>query len=210
MQKRCQQLDSTRRTPRQARARSKVDAIFEATTQVLEKEGRARLNTNRIAERAGVSVSTLYQYFPNKDAILLALARREMELHRTAVIDAVTEATRHDDPERDRLMLRALIHASAQRRRTRRLAQETLVVSGYEAELARTAQDVSALLVERPDVLASHPRALSPQALFVLTRAVHGVMGAMLREDSPFERESQLEDELTKLVRAFVAAQLPS
>jgi AcrR family transcriptional regulator len=210
MRKLCQQLDSKRRTPRQARARSKVAAIFEATTQILEKEGRARLNTNRIAERAGVSVSTLYQYFPNKDAILLALARSEMEFHRTAVIDAVTKATQHDDPEPDRFILRALIHASGQRRRTRRLAQETLVVSGYEAELARTAQDMSALLVERPEVLASHPRALSPQALFVLTRAIHGVMGAMLREDSPFEHEAQLEDELTNLVRAFVAAQPPS
>jgi AcrR family transcriptional regulator len=200
-----QELDSKRRTPRQARAHSKVAAIFEATTQILEKEGRARLNTNRIAERAGVSVSTLYQYFPNKDAILLALARREMELHRNAVLAAVTDATRTDAPERDRLALRALIRASSQRRGTRRLAQETLLASGYEAELVRAAQEVSALLAQHPEILPAPERALSPQALFVLTRALHGVMGAVLREDAPFEHPRQLEDELTRLVRGFLA-----
>src|SRR5215510_390504 len=117
-----QPIDSKRRAPRQARAHNKVELIFEATIQILEKEGRARLNTNRIAERAGVSVSTLYQYFPNKEAILLALARHEMELHRNAVVDAVTQATQRHEPERDRIVLRALIRASGARRTRRRLA----------------------------------------------------------------------------------------
>jgi AcrR family transcriptional regulator len=207
MPKQGQQIDLKRRKPMQARAQSKVAAIFEATAQILEKDGRAALNTNRIAERAGVSVSTIYQYFSNKEAILIALARREMDFHRSTVVDAVTKAAQHDDPERDRLVLRALINASGKRRKTRRIAQETLLVSGYEGELAKTAQDVGTLLAEKPEALPPHDRALSPQALFVLTRAVHGVMGAVLREEAPFQSPQQLEDELTKLVRGFVAAQ---
>jgi AcrR family transcriptional regulator len=67
-----------RRTPRQARAQATVDSILEAAAQVLQAGGAARFNTNAVAERAGVSIGTLYQYFPDKGAVLLAVARREM------------------------------------------------------------------------------------------------------------------------------------
>src|ERR1700727_158166 len=76
------QTDDRRLTPRkaakQARAQATVDAIVEAAAQVFESLGYAAATTNRIAERAGVSIGSLYQYFPNKDAILVALARRHL------------------------------------------------------------------------------------------------------------------------------------
>lgn len=65
--------------PQQARSRETFEAILEAAAQVFEREGYARATTNRIAERAGVSIGSLYQYFPNKDAILVALAERHLE-----------------------------------------------------------------------------------------------------------------------------------
>ena len=67
-----------RRRPRQARARATWDAIVEAAAQVLERDGLGGFNTSRVAERAGVSIGTLYQYFPDKQAILLAAAEREV------------------------------------------------------------------------------------------------------------------------------------
>ncbi|HEY4941773.1 MAG TPA: helix-turn-helix domain-containing protein [Rhizomicrobium sp.] len=72
-------VDYQRRRPRQARALATVDSILEAAVQVLQRSGAGGLNTNSVAERAGVSVGTLYQYFPDKEAILLAIARRELE-----------------------------------------------------------------------------------------------------------------------------------
>lgn len=63
-----------RRSPTQERSRFTVEAILDAAVQVFEKHGYAAGTTARIAERAGVSVGSLYQYFPNKDAILVALA----------------------------------------------------------------------------------------------------------------------------------------
>ncbi|MGA0600413.1 helix-turn-helix domain-containing protein [Caulobacter sp. KR2-114] len=68
---------SQRRRPRQARSRATYDSILQAALEVLARDGAGRLTTNRVAERAGVSIGTLYQYFPDKTAILLAAARRE-------------------------------------------------------------------------------------------------------------------------------------
>jgi AcrR family transcriptional regulator len=69
-----------RRSPRQARSRATYDAILEAASQILERDGPRAFNTNAVAERAGVSVGTLYQYFPDKEAVLLAAAKREFSL----------------------------------------------------------------------------------------------------------------------------------
>ena len=68
-----------RKSPVQARSTASVDAILKATVQVLLKVGKEKLTTTRVAARAGVSVGTLYQYFPNKSALLRAAMRLHME-----------------------------------------------------------------------------------------------------------------------------------
>src|ERR1041384_3839555 len=64
---------SSRNLPKQARSTDLVAAVLEAAVQVLAKEGAQRFTTARVAEKAGVSVGSLYQYFPNKPAILFRL-----------------------------------------------------------------------------------------------------------------------------------------
>src|SRR3954454_8307498 len=66
-----------RKIPSQPRAADTVAAIIEAAAQVLETEGFAGFNTNAIAQRAGVSIGSLYQYFPGKDALTIALMHRQ-------------------------------------------------------------------------------------------------------------------------------------
>jgi AcrR family transcriptional regulator len=68
-----------RKRPLQARAIVTVDAIFEATIQLLLAVGLHRITTTRVAERAGVSVGTMYQYFPNKQALIYALNERYLD-----------------------------------------------------------------------------------------------------------------------------------
>ena len=68
-----------RKRPRQARSRLTVEAILDAAARVFERHGYAAGTTNRIAERAGVSIGSLYQYYPNKDAILVALVERHLD-----------------------------------------------------------------------------------------------------------------------------------
>lgn len=72
-----------RKTPTQARSAATVDAIFEATIQVLLTEGGHRLTTTRVADRAGVSVGTMYQYFPHKQALMYAVVHQ----HLTVFVD---------------------------------------------------------------------------------------------------------------------------
>jgi AcrR family transcriptional regulator len=74
-----------RKSPVQARSAASVDAILEATIQVLLNVGKERLTTTRVAMRAGVSVGTLYQYFPNKSALLQGALKRHLAVVTEAV-----------------------------------------------------------------------------------------------------------------------------
>src|SRR5690606_4053388 len=78
-----------RKTPRQERARLTVEALLEATEQLLVDVGYANMTTNGIAQRAGVSIGSLYQYFPNKEAIIVELSRRYAEDQVATLIEAL-------------------------------------------------------------------------------------------------------------------------
>src|ERR1700749_549265 len=82
-----------RKSPVQARSSASVEAILKATIQVLLKVGKESLTTTRVAARAGVSVGTLYQYFPNKSALLRAALQRHMD-EIGAVLDDVCRKQR--------------------------------------------------------------------------------------------------------------------
>ena len=105
-------LDSTagrepRKTPRQARSVVTVDAVFEATLQVLLNDGPRRLTTTRVAERAGVSVGTIYQYYPNKESLLYAVLQRHLD----HVAQAVEAASRQQRGQPLDAMIEALVAA---------------------------------------------------------------------------------------------------
>ena len=68
-----------RRTPQQARSQQRVEEILQAASDILVEEGYEGLTTSAIAQRAGISVGSLYQFFANKDAVLQALGQRYME-----------------------------------------------------------------------------------------------------------------------------------
>src|ERR1700677_2410729 len=84
---------SPRKEPRQARSVATVEAILVATARVLTRDGYDHASTNRIAEEAGVSVGSLYQYFPSKEALVAALIDRHMS-HMTALLEASIDAVR--------------------------------------------------------------------------------------------------------------------
>ena len=96
---------SSRKQPQQARSSELVAAILDAAVQVLAKEGAQRFTTARVAERAGVSVGSLYQYFPNKAAILFRLQSDEWRSTSELLRGILADPTQ-PPPAR----LRALVH----------------------------------------------------------------------------------------------------
>jgi AcrR family transcriptional regulator len=73
-----------RKLPKQQRSRELVDKVLDAAMSIAEESGLAKLNTNAVAERAGVEISSVYQYFPNKESILFLATKRWLEAIRSA------------------------------------------------------------------------------------------------------------------------------
>ena len=101
---------SARKRPRQERSAQLVADVLEAAVRVLAREGASRFTTARVAEEAGVSVGSLYQYFPNKEAILFRLQSDEWN-QTSALLEKILSAP--DQPALDRLrsMVRAFFHS---------------------------------------------------------------------------------------------------
>ncbi len=96
---------TARKKPLQARSRATVEAILEAAAQVFRRHGYAAGTTDRIAERAGVSIGSLYQYFPNKDALLVSLAEHHVDAGFGQVREILAEVLA-DPPPLDTLLRR--------------------------------------------------------------------------------------------------------
>lgn len=104
---------SSRKQPQQARSTELVAAILQAAVQVLAKEGATRFTTARVAEKAGVSVGSVYQYFPNKAAILFRLQSDEWQ-QTTQMLRDILDKTDIAPLERLRTLVHAFIHSECE------------------------------------------------------------------------------------------------
>jgi len=192
-----------RRRPRQARSGHTVEAIFEATIQVLLKEGLARLTTIRVAERAGVSVGTLYQYFPNKQSLQYAVLVRHFE-----ALAAAAEAVRDAVPARPLADLAAEVARAYVRVKTARpdltqalyrvaaaLQQNKLTTGAHE----RLNAAVRGAFERAADATVPDPDRVARTLLAALAGLARAAFEGELRSDL-------LEDDATTLAAAYVAA----
>lgn len=194
-------IEKARKVPRQQRARASVDFVLEAAAQVLETHGETGFNTNSVAERAGVSVGTLYRYFPDKAAILRALALRETEAHRRAVMEILSEGS--PGMAADRAMIRAFVRAFAGRSQARRIAVSALLAHADHRELAARFAAVESSMTD------AQGRPVTRVQAFVLGRAVQGAMRAAILEGVDFLLSQEFEDELVRLGRAYLGYPAP-
>jgi AcrR family transcriptional regulator len=123
-----------RKTPGQARSKETVNVILEASARILESEGLRGFNTNAVAAKAGVSVGSLYQYFPNKEAILLALIYNFEEAANEAIQRAMRSGSGRPLKPSLRLFVRALVVMHYRRPRLNRVleAEEERLGGGTE------------------------------------------------------------------------------
>ncbi|PLX36593.1 MAG: TetR/AcrR family transcriptional regulator [Hyphomicrobiales bacterium] len=98
---------NVRKQPRQARSQATVAAILEAAARILETDGLPAFTTNAVAERAGVSIGSLYQYFPAREALLATLIRNKRE----GLLAALEEATHQPQSDDLSALVAALVRA---------------------------------------------------------------------------------------------------
>jgi AcrR family transcriptional regulator len=193
-----------RKSPVQARSTASVDAILDATIQVLLHIGKERLTTTRVALRAGVSVGTLYQYFPNKSALLQAVLRR----HLAAVAQAVEDVCKQQKGQSLRQMATALVteFLTAKMKDTRTSAALYSVSSDVDG--ARIAKEMGARFnkaIVRMLETASEPLVTDPQLVAsTLQAAMVGVSRAMLESAAPEKRLEATRAELIRMACVYL------
>ena len=193
-----------RKSPTQTRAAHTVDAILEAATQILQSDGEERLTTNRIAERAGVSIGSLYQYFADKEAIVEAIAERERDRIVAVVVKSLSDVNRDDFEKVLREVIRAIIGAFAKRRRARRIVLMTMLRRWQNAPERHGTDAVAQFLVSAAaQQKPAGSRPMTPVSAFVVTRAIMGTIRSAVMENSPFLETQEFEDELVRFCLRF-------
>jgi len=192
-----------RKPPRQDRSRTTVEAILEAAIDLLGAHGYARTSTNRIAARAGVSVGSLYQYFPNKDAIVTALFERHATGIEQVVSIAMADLRRHDLPVREafRRMLtgfRAMHDANPKLARAvdPELDGRRQIADMVRRREQRFRDDLACVLAARPDVRRGNHEVMAS----LLYEIVEAVTSAIMHGDA---RRFDFEDALAEATEAI-------
>jgi AcrR family transcriptional regulator len=180
-----------------------VSAILEGAAQVLEAGGLAGFTTNAVAGRAGVSIGTLYQYFSDKDALLRALAERQMKLTIAEVARALRDEGEAPLEQRVRAVVRAVINAFHGRQRARKAVVQAVLAQGTAIEMAAP---VAAFFAEAGNMPPRGLARLTREQRFVLSRSLMGTIRAAVLEEAPFFRSRSFEDELVRLVLSYVGS----
>jgi AcrR family transcriptional regulator len=206
LQKHPQSALEPRKTPVQARSIASVEAILKATIQVLLKGGKESLTTTRVAARAGVSVGTLYQYFPNKSALLRAALQRHMD----EIGAAVQAACREQAGASLQAMATALVTAFLNAKMKDPKASVALYAVSSDVDGARISREMSvkanraivAMLATANEELATDPELVSS----MLQAAMAGVSRRLVESPSPELDFEKLRDELVVVVCAYLRA----
>ena len=181
---------SPRKQPKQARSTELIAIILQAAVQVLAKEGAQRFTTARVAEKAGVSVGSLYQYFPNKAAILFRLQSDEWR-QTNEMLRGILQDPRKPPFERLRILVHAFVRSECDEAAMRVALDDAapLYRDAPEAHEARASGDRIIQLFMR-EVLPGAPRAARALAGDLIT-ATLGAVGKQFSESPRTAEEIQ-------------------
>jgi AcrR family transcriptional regulator len=194
-----------RKKPRQERSRATVDAILEAAAHILVTHGFEGATTRLVAERAGVSIGSLYQYFPSKEALITALVERQVQ----RVVEVCTEALQGHGSREPREVVRevalGLMKAYAVNPRLHQVLIGEGLRLGMMERLQSFEQRIEAMV---RGFLLSYGGDVRPQrvelATFVLTRSIRGVIWAAAVERPEIFEDPELANELGELILGYL------
>lgn len=193
-----------RKQPTQQRSRATVEAILQATAYIIEKHGYDGLNTNLVAERAGVNIATLYQYFPNKESLVAELGRRHAVEARAAALAVLEEPGRGKSLGAIvRVAVEALIASHRVSPALHRVLTQHALLAGQKRAASESDEPLRALgkrwlestSVENPEL-----------TLWVATNAVHAVLHVALFERPELVDDPAFAEELARMVTRYLRA----
>ena len=201
-----QTLLQPRKSPVQARSTASVNAILEATIQVLLDVGKEQLTTTRVAHRAGVSVGTLYQYFPNKSALLQAALRNHLESVAEALEQVCQEERGNPLPQMVTRIVNTFLEAKMKDLKTSlALYSVSSDVDGLRIAKeagARVNKAILSMLATAPQPLGKDPQLVAS----MIQGAMGGVSRRLLESPSPEKQYQPFSEELVLMIRAYLAA----
>ena len=202
-----------RKQPQQERSKVTVEAILEATTHILTEEGYDKANTNRIAERAGISIGSLYQYFPNKESLMAAL----IEQHSNEMVELVeTKLTHLFDSPLEIVVpesIKAVIAAHAINPRLHQVLSEEIPRLGKSIQMEQAQERIAQILRSYLEQLAVCDNnrwrdCIAPQNLemtvFILCRTVDALTHAAVIEYPDFGKDDRFEVEVSNLLLSYL------
>ncbi|XZT95064.1 TetR/AcrR family transcriptional regulator [Acinetobacter baumannii] len=176
-------LPYPRKRPRQARSVATFEAILEAAARILESLGFAGFNTNAVAELAGVSIGSLYQYFPSKDALIVELIRRERAELSKRIVEAIQEHEATDLKEKLKLIIQAAVKHQLSRpqlARTLEFATELIGKDSEESEHQHELETIISDLFIRSGI--SHAQTVA-QDVIALSKGIINAAGIAEESD---------------------------
>lgn len=195
-----------RKTPVQARSTATVEAISEATIQVLLSHGAERLTTTRVADRAGVSVGTLYQYFPNKQSLLYAVFEDHLEKVASAVEAACDQACHQPLADMLRQVVEAFVDVKIERMDISvALYKVSADVGG--AELVKKMSQRYRKVIEAMLRTATDTESLPDKfAIDLMIAAMSGAMRSTLEAGASKATFRKLREHLVLLCQSYMSA----
>ena len=206
MPQRSQVVLEPRKRPVQARSTASVNAILDATIQVLLKVGKERLTTTTVALRAGVSVGTLYQYFPNKSSVLQAALKRHLD----EVTDAVELVCKEQKGATLQQMATALITVFFEAKMRKAKTSVALYSVSSDVDGAKIVQQIGVrsnkMIVEMLKS-SSEPLTKDPELVgSILQGAMSGIIRRLLESAVPEREFEPVQQELILFACAYLQA----
>jgi AcrR family transcriptional regulator len=194
-----------RKRPRQQRSQATVEAILDATARVLCTTGYDRASTNRIALAAGVSVGSLYQYFPSKEALVAALVERHVQQMTSLVQSKLAEVAAAPLPVAVRTMIDVMFDAHAIDPRLHKVLIEQVPRVGRLEHVVGVEREMEALVALFLEARKHELRRTRLAATaFVLCNVVEAVTHAAVLAELEPRRTREVAEELTDMVLRYL------
>jgi AcrR family transcriptional regulator len=198
---------SPRKKPRQQRSQATVDCILEATARVLCSTGYDRASTNRIALAAGVSVGSLYQYFPSKEALVAGLVERHTAQMTSLVKGKLAEVASAPVDVAVRTMIQSMFDAHAVDPKLHKVLIEQVPRIGKLEQVVSVEREVAALVEVFLEARKRDLRRVNvPAVAFVLCCVVEAVTHAAVLAELGEPRRREVAEELTDMLLRYLPA----